>query len=151
MPDCPQSRSIFIVHGHDTGAKDEVALVIERLGLRAIILHEQPDTGKTLIEKVERHADVGFAVIILTPGDVGYSKQKASKAESRARRNLVLDLCYFLGKLGRSRVCALLKGEVEIPAEIADVLYVPMDDTGRWQIKLAKALRAAGMDLDAVM
>ena len=151
MPDCPQSRSIFIVYGHDTGAEDEVTLVIERLGLRAIILYEQSDTSKTLVEKVERHADVGFAVVILTPGDLGYSKHKTPKAESRARRNLVLDLCYFLGKLGRSRVCALLKGEVEIPAEIADVLYMPMDDTGRWQIKLAKALRAAGMDLEAVM
>ena len=151
MPDSSQSREILIVHGHDTCAEDEVALVTERLGLRAIILHEQDDKGKTFIEQIERHAAVGFAVVILTPGNVSSSKQKAPKAQSRARRNVMLDLYYFLGKLGPSRVCALLKGGVEIPTDLRDILSMPMDDTGRWQIKLTKALRAAGMDLDTQM
>jgi predicted nucleotide-binding protein len=151
MANSAPSRDIFIVHGHDTGAEDEVALVIERLGLRAIILHEQPDTGKTLIEKVERHADVRFAVVILTPSDVVHSKTTRSKAQPHVRRNVVLDLCYFLGKLGHSRVYALLKGRVEVPTDIGDVLYSTMDDAGRWHITLTKALRAAGLDLDTIM
>jgi predicted nucleotide-binding protein len=145
------SRDIFIVHGHDTGAEGEVALVIERLGLRAIILHEQPDTGETLIEKVERHADVKFAVVILTPSDVVRSKNTRSKAQPHMRRNVVLDLRHFLGTWGHSRVYALLTGRVAVPTDIGDVLYSTMDDAGRWHIKLAKALRAAGLDLDTIM
>jgi predicted nucleotide-binding protein len=145
------SRDIFIVHGHDTGAEGEVALVIERLGLRAIILHAQPDTGETLIDKVERHADVKFAVVILTPSDVVRSKNTRSKAQPHVRRNVVLDLRYFLGTWGHSRVYALLTGRVAVPTDIGDVLYSTMDDAGRWHIKLAKALRAAGLDLDTIM
>lgn len=151
MANCTPSRDIFIVHGHDTGAEDVVALVIERVGLRAIILHEQSDAGKTLIEKVERHADVGFAVVILTPDDVGSSKIKRAKSQPHARRNVVLDLCYFLGELGPSRVFALLKGRVDVPTDIAVVLSTIMDDAGRLQVKLVKALRAAGMDMDMGM
>ena len=121
------SRDIFIVHGHDTGAEGEVALVIERLGLRAIILHEQPDTGETLIEKVERHADVKFAVVILTPSDVVRSKNTRSKAQPHVRRNVVLDLRHFLGTWGHSRVYVLLTGRVAVPTDIGDVLYSTMD------------------------
>jgi predicted nucleotide-binding protein len=145
------SRDIFIVHGHDTGAEGEVALVIERLGLRAIILHEQPDTGETLIEKVERHADVKFAVVILTPSDVVRSKNTRSKAQPHMRRNVVLDLRHFLGTWGHSRVYALLTGRVAVPTDIGDVLYSTMDEAGRWHITLTKALRAAGLDLDTIM
>jgi predicted nucleotide-binding protein len=151
MADCAPMRDIFIVHGHDTGTEEEVRLVIERLGLRAIILHEQADTGKTLIEKVERNADVGFAVVILTPDDVGSSKNTRPQPPPRTRRNVVLDLYYFLGKLGHTRVYALLKDRAEIPPEIADVPCTTMDSTGRWQNNLAKALRAAGMELDTIM
>jgi predicted nucleotide-binding protein len=145
------SRDIFIVHGHDTGAEGEVALVIERLGLHAIFLHEQPDTGETLIEKVERHADVKFAVVILTPSDVVRSKNTQSKAQPHMRRNVVLDLRHFLGTWGHSRVYALLTGRVAVPTDIGDVLYSTMDDAGRWHITLTKALRAAGLDLDTIM
>ena len=153
MANCIPSRDVFIVHGHDNGADDAVALFIKGLGLRAIILHEESDTGKTIIEKVERYADVGFAVVILTPDDMGSSKtlrskSRSPKSPSRARRNIVLDLCYFLGRLGHSRVYVLLKGRIEIPPEIADVPYTTMDDSGHWQSKLAEALGAAGMKLD---
>ena len=100
---------------------------------------------------VERHTDVGFAVVILTPDDVGASKDKHSKSHAHGRWNVMLDLCYFLGKLGHARVFALLKGKVGIPPEIADAPSTTMDAAGRWHVKLAKALRAAGMDLDAIM
>jgi len=95
-----QSKEIFIVHGHDEAAKQEVARFIEKLGLHAIILHEQPDQGRTIIEKFEHHSDVGFAVVLLTPDDEGHPKNEPAKAKPRARQNVVLELGHFIGIFG---------------------------------------------------
>lgn len=143
-----QSRDIFIVHGHDEAAKQEVARVIEKLELHAIILHEQPDKGRTIIEKFEHHSDVGFAVVLLTPDDMGYPKDTPSEVKPRARQNVVLELGYFIGILGRSNVCPLLKGDVEIPNDYAGVLYKKMDASGAWRFELAREIKAAGIDVD---
>jgi predicted nucleotide-binding protein len=143
-----QSMDIFIVHGHDNAAKEEVARLIEKLGLRAIILHEQPDRGKTIIDKFEDHSNVGFAVVLLTPDDVGHPKDEPSKVRPRPRQNVILELGYFTGKLGRSRVCALKKGDIEIPTDYSGVLYTPMDDAGTWKLKLATEINDAGIDVD---
>lgn len=142
------SRDIFIVHGHDEAAKQEVARVIKKLELHAIILHEQPDKGRTIIEKFEHHSDVGFAVVLLTPDDMGYPKDTPSEVKPRARQNVVLELGYFIGILGRSNVCPLLKGDVEIPNDYAGVLYKKMDASGAWRFELAKEIKAAGIDVD---
>lgn len=142
------SKDIFIVHGHDDAAKQEVARLIEKLGVHAIILHEQPDKGRTIIEKFEHHADVGFAVVLLTPDDVGHPNNEPAKAKPRARQNVVLELGYFIGILGRSHVCALLKGGIEMPTDYSGVLYTSMDDAGAWKFKLAAEIKAAGIDVD---
>jgi predicted nucleotide-binding protein len=149
-PSRQQSKKIFIVHGHDEAAKQAVARVIEKLELHAVILHEQPDRGRTIIEKFERHSDVGFAVVLLTPDDVGYAKDEAAKAQPRPRQNVVLELGYFIGKLGRASVCALLKGDIDIefPTDFAGVLYTPMDDAGAWKLKLAREIKESGIDVD---
>jgi predicted nucleotide-binding protein len=143
-----QSKDIFIVHGHDEAAMHEVARCIDQLGLHAIILHEQPDKGRTIIEKFEDHTDVGFAVVLLTPDDMGYPKDKPSEAKPRARQNVVLELGYFSGILGRANVCALLKGYIEIPSDYAGVLYTPMDAAGAWEVTRAREIKAAGIDVD---
>ena len=142
------SRGIFVVHGHDNEAKQAVARLIEKLNLHAIILHEQPDKGRTVIEKFEHHSTVGFAVVLLTPDDMGYPRDTPSEIKPRARQNVVLELGYFIGILGRSKVCALLKGAVEIPSDYLGVITVPMDDAGAWQFNLAREIKAAGIDLD---
>src|ERR1035438_6975181 len=67
----PLTKKVFVVHGHDDEAKEKVARFLERLKLEPIILHEQPNEGRTVIEKFEVFADVGFAVVLLTPDDVG--------------------------------------------------------------------------------
>ncbi len=144
-----QTKEIFIVHGHDNAAKEEVARFIEKLDLHPIILHEKPDKGRTIIEKFEHHSDdVGFAVVLLTPDDVGHSKDEPTKAQQRARQNVVLELGFFLGKLTRSRVCALLKGDIELPNDYSGVLYKPMDDAGAWKLQLAKEIKEAGIEFD---
>ncbi len=142
------SKGIFIVHGHDEAAKDEVARVIEQLGLHAIILHEKPDAGTTIIEKVEQYSNVGFAVVLLTPDDMGYPKDNPTDAKPRARENVMLELGFFLGKLNRPNVCALVKGKIQIPTDYSDVLFTPMDDAGAWRYKLAGEIKAAGIEVD---
>ena len=139
---------VFVVHGHDEAAKQELARFIEKLGLKSVILHEQPNAGRTIIEKFEDYSNVGFAVVLMTPDDVGASKDKKDQAQPRARQNVVFELGFFIGKLGRNRVCALYKEEVEIPSDYIGVLYVPMDGNGGWQLKLAKEIKAAGISID---
>ena len=140
---------MFIVHGHDQAAKHTIAGFVRRLGLNPIILDEQASKGQTIIEKFEENADeVGFAIVLLTPDDVGAPKDKQDEFKPRARQNVVLELGYFMAKLGRDRVCPLLKDEVEKPSDIDGLVYVPMDNFNGWQLKLAKEMKQAGLPVD---
>jgi predicted nucleotide-binding protein len=141
------SRTVFVVHGHDEAAKQSVARLIEKLGLSPVILHEQPNNGRTIIEKFEQHAEQSsYAVVLLTPDDIGGANKDSLLA--RARQNVVLELGFFLGSLGRKRVCALYSGEVDLPSDLAGVLYIPLDQPGAWRFTVAKELRAAGYSVD---
>lgn len=141
------SNRIFIVHGHDKEALAEVARLLTQLGLVPIILHEQPNKGRTIIEKFEEEGKVGFAIVLLTPDDLGKAKDDSALGR-RARQNVILELGYFVGSVGRSRVCALVRGDLELPSDIAGVVYERFDDAGAWKYKLARELRDAGYDLD---
>jgi predicted nucleotide-binding protein len=147
-PTAPQERAlgskIFLVHGHDGEAKLQVAEYLEQVtGNRPIILHEQADSGRTVIEKFEEHASTaGFAVILLTADDIGNSKD-ASNMNERARQNVVFEFGFFVGQLGRDRVVALYENGVELPSDIAGFLYKPL--AGNWHTELARELRAAGI------
>jgi hypothetical protein len=139
--------SVFVVHGHDE-VRERVARLRERLGLKPIILHEQPDQGRTIIEKFESHAAVGFAVVLLTPDDVGSAAFEPQALMPRARQNVIFELGFFVAALGRRRVCALYKGGVELPTDYTGVVYTPMDPADGWQLKLARELKHAGLDVD---
>lgn len=138
---------VFIVHGHEEAPREMVARFLEKLGLEAIILHEQTNRGMTVAEKLETHGDVGFAIVLLTPDDLGRSVKEAAD-QPRARQNVVLELGYFVGRLGRDRVCALRKGPVEMPSDYVGVVYTEFDDSGGWKSALARELDAAGYDVD---
>lgn len=143
------SRRVFVVHGHDDAALQGLARFLEKLGLEAIILKEQPDQGRTIIEKFEDTADdIGFAVVLLTPDDLGASV-KAETSDARARQNVIFELGFFAGKLGRGRVCLLRKGHVEIPSDLYGVIYTDMDPADGWKAKLVGELKAAKLDFDA--
>lgn len=142
-----KSKRIFIVHGHDAAARESVARFLEKIDLEVVILHEQANQGRTIIEKVEANSDVGFAVVLLTPDDEGRGLGQ-DKLEPRARQNVLLELGYFIAKLGRPNVCALKKGNLEIPSDFAGVVWTPMDDNGGWKSELAKELKAAGYEID---
>lgn len=142
------TRHVFVVHGHDDGLKETVARFLSELELKPIILHEQPNQGKTIIEKFEHHADVDFAIVLFTPDDVGHPISKAEQARPRARQNVVLELGFFMGALGRHRVCVLHTGDIELPSDYAGVIYVPLDAGGAWRFLLAKEMKACGMQID---
>lgn len=123
-PPVSQAGRVFVVHGHDDVMKESVARVLTSLGLQPVILHEQPDQGQTIIEKIERHSNVGFAVVLLSPDDIGYRDADGpDAARPRARQNVVMELGYFAGKLGRQRVVALHRGDIELPSDYEGVLY----------------------------
>lgn len=145
----PDSRKVFVVHGHDNELKEVVARFLEHLGLQAIVLHEQPNSGRTIIEKFEVFSsDIVFAVILLTPDDVGASATEPNEIKPRARQNVILELGYFIGRLGRTRVCALHKGGVELPSDYQGVVYIKVDSAGAWKAKLAQELVQAKLSLD---
>lgn len=140
---------VFVVHGHDDAALQGVARFLERLELTTIILKEQPDQGRTIIEKFEACAkEVGFAVVLLTPDDLVVASA-ASGSNSRARQNVIFELGYFAGKLGRGRACLLRKGDVEMPSDLFGVIYKEMDAGGGWKLQLAQEMKAAGLKFDA--
>ena len=139
-------KKIFLVHGHDEAARETVARFLEKLDLEPIILHEQASEGRTIVEKLEHHGDVKYAVVLLTPDDVG--GKSSTDLKQRARQNVVLELGYFLARLGRPNVCALYKGEVEIPSDYMGVIYISYDNAGGWRLHLAKELKAAKFSID---
>lgn len=144
----PFNRRVFIVHGHHEGKREAVARLLMQLDMEPVILHEQPSKGQTLIEKIEHNSDVGFAVVLLTGDDLGCMKGETDNLNPRARQNVVFELGYFFGFLGRKRVCALYESGVELPSDIQGLVYVQLDDQGGWKTSLAQELRAAGFDID---
>ena len=141
------NRNVFVIHGHDEAAKHELARFLKRLEFDPVILSEQPSKGNTIIEKFNECAAASYAVALLTADDVG-SRRHESVAKPRARQNVIFELGYFIGRLGRDRVCALTKGAPEIPSNYSGVVYIPME-SGDWQITLIRELREAGFTVDA--
>ena len=143
----PKSNKIFIVHGQDVSAKESMARFIERLGYEAVILHEQANRGGTIIEKIEANRDVGFAIVLLTPDDEGRKMGDANLAP-RARQNVLLELGYFMAYLGRPNVCAIRRGDVDMPSDFAGVVWTDLDSAGAWKTSLGRELAAAGYSVD---
>lgn len=142
---------VFIVHGHNDGLKHEVFRVLHDLtGTRPIILHEQPNGGRAIFEKLEAYAaKAGFAVALLTADDVGGTAQpEAGETQPRARQNVVYEAGYFAGLLGRARVALLYQAGVELPSDLDGVLYIPLDSAGAWKIQLAHEMANTGISVD---
>ena len=145
-----QSNEIFLVHGHDHGLLEKVARFLEHLGQNVHILDEKPNQGRTLIEKFEQYADrAGFAVVLLTPDDIGgQARLEPAKYQPRSRQNVIFELGYFIGFLGRRRVCAIYMPEVELPSDYQGIAYIPFNSDGNWRLSLARELKAAGLSID---
>ena len=148
-PKAPMDKSkVFIVHGHDNAAKEAVARFVEKIGLEAIILHEQASSGNTIIEKIEANSNVGFAIVLYTPCDLGASKEEKDQLKPRARQNVVFEHGYLIGKIGRENVCALVKGDIETPNDISGVVYIKMEGEKEWKYKVADEMKESGYNVD---
>lgn len=143
------SKQVFVVHGRDQGALAEVKQVLSQLGLEPVVLQDLHNKGRTIIEKFEDHAQVGFAVVVCTPDDAGKLADGDTQPQPRVRQNVIFELGYFLGKLGRAKVCTLIKGVVEVPSDYYGVVYVEMDDKRAWRFELIRELKEAQFDVDA--
>lgn len=149
------NSEVFVVHGHDGEMKEAVARFIAKLGLTPIILHEQPDLSQTIIEKFEKHSKTpGYAVVLFSPDDEGRARKpnqegEPQKLSSRPRQNVVLELGFFIGRLGRARVCVVRRGSLEQPSDFSGVVYTPFDDEGGWKQKLAINMKAVGYNVNS--
>jgi predicted nucleotide-binding protein len=140
-------NEVFIVHGRDTDVKEDVAYFLKELGFKPIILHEQPNAGRTIIEKFEYHSSVEYAVVLLTPDDIGGLKSEPNKQSLRARQNVIFEMGCFFGKLGRRNVCALVSPGVEQPSDLDGIVYITLDKEDEWKRLLARELEATGLNL----
>ena len=143
------TRDVFVIHGRDRGTKETIARFLQTIGLRPVILHEQASEGRTIIEKFERHVQGAFAIAVLTPDDVGALASEPNNLKSRARQNVIFEFGYFMGRLGRARVCAIIADGVEIPSDYDGVVYIRLDDRGAWKMELVREMQAAGLNVDA--
>jgi predicted nucleotide-binding protein len=144
---------VFIVHGHDHALKNDLEVFLKEIGLEPIVLHRQPDEGLTAIEKFEHHADVGFAFILLTPDDVSFGIEQMKLPEDkrtleyRARQNVIFEFGYFVGRMGRPRVCCIYREGVSLPSDLAGILYkkvtTSVEEIG---LSLIKELQQAGLE-----
>jgi predicted nucleotide-binding protein len=165
------SKNVFIVHGRDHEPMKELKTMLLEFGLNPIVLHEQPSGSRTIVEKLEKHSDVGYAFVILTPDDMGNLKQDALSIswivtvpigtirsgdkilrehgfKDRSRQNVVLEFGYFIGLLGRDRVCCLHKGDVELPSDMQGIVYIPFENSvEEIRIKIMKELKEAGYEV----
>jgi predicted nucleotide-binding protein len=149
QPRAAQSKEVFIVHGHDARLADVARFVGEVTGRQPTILHERPNKGRTLIEKFEGHAsNAGFAVVLLTGDDEGGLAGSGERLP-RARQNVVFELGFFAGALGRENVAVLYEAGVEQPSDLDGLAYTEFDSHGAWRMEVARELKAAGIHVDA--
>ncbi len=145
------SNKVFIVHGHDFELKNDVERFVHEIGLEPIVLHRQADNGATVIEKFEKNSDVGYVFVLLTPDEIAFTidqinvPEDSKKKEYRARPNVIFEFGYFVGKLGRERVCCLHKGKTAIPSDLKGLVYKKIENNIDSQAyAIIKELKAAG-------
>lgn len=137
------TTTVFIIHGHDEEMKRSVQLFLNRAELKDVVLHEQPDKSRTIIEKlIDEGANAGYVIALLSPDDV------QGDGTLRARQNVILEIGYFIGKLGRDKVRLLKRGDTEVPSDLQGILFDTYDTAGAWRVKLAKELKSAGLPVN---
>jgi len=153
--DSGHSKKVFVVHGHDTTTREQLELILHRLGLNPFVLQNTAGAGLTIIEALEKEicsvkTGARFGIVLLTPDDIGYSKTEGeSEAQPRARQNVVLEMGMIISAIGRSNVAILKKGHLEVPSDAQGILYIPFNDHVKETVpKLVDRLRAAGFVLN---
>lgn len=153
-PASKATNKVFVVHGRDEVAKTNLEVFLHENKLEPIVLHRQADEGMTIIEKFEKHSDVGYAFILLTPDEIAYLAVEEGKPDAerqkeyRARPNVIFEFGYFVGRLGRARVCCLYTGDVAIPSDLSGMVYKRYERSiEEVAYPILKDLRASGYNV----
>lgn len=141
------NKKVFIVHGHDEQLLQEVELMLHRIGLEPIVVKNEANSGRTIIEKIEDLTDVGFGIVLYTCCDEG-RKKGTDTLNDRARQNVIFEHGYLYAKLGRGRVAAINDAGIEVPSDLAGVLYIS-HSASEWKSQLMREMRAAGLEFDS--
>ena len=147
-------KRIFLVHGHDIASKEQMELILLKLGLEPFVLANTSGNGLTIIEALE--AQIGengmanFGIVLLTPDDLGFSKADGDeKIRPRARQNVVLEMGMLIAAIGRKNTVILKKGDLEIPSDANGILYLEFKEHIREVCyKLVERLRSSGFEID---
>lgn len=139
---------ILVVHSYEDEAKDKTISFIEELGLNSIVLRETPDNGNELFDRFEDHKNLGFAIVLLNPDDLGDSKIQRCELRHRANQGSIFELGYLIGKLGWNRVCALYSEGIDLPAKYEGIAYIEMDKEGNWKKKIVREIKIAELEVD---
>ncbi|MFP8784309.1 TIR domain-containing protein [Planococcus plakortidis] len=150
-----KNKEIFIVHGREKKALLETEGIIHRAGLKPIVLNRMANSGQTLIEKFEKYSNVKFAIVLLTPDDIGALYEEVPleslNYKFRARQNVLFELGFFYGKLGRSNVCCVMKSNVEKPSDIDGIAYLPYEHSvEELEYSILKELKEADIDFVSI-
>ena len=149
----PPAAKIFVVHGHDREARDQLELVLHRLGLQPFILQNADGGSKTIVEALEQsiYKEAAFGIVLLTPDDFGYSKKEnEAERKPRARQNVILEMGMVMAALSRDNMAILQKGILERPSDTDGILRIEFNDHVREIVpKLVQRLQAAGFDISA--
>jgi predicted nucleotide-binding protein len=152
QPVADRRTKIFVVHGHDSTALEQLELVLRRLNLDPYILQNNDGGSKTIIEALEQqiYREAAFGIVMMTPDDFGYSKAKGEDGrQPRARQNVVLEMGMIFASLGRGRMVILKKGALEIPSDIDGVLRLEFNDhVKEIAVRLATRMKEAGIEID---
>lgn len=141
------NKKVFVVHGHDHALLDEVELMLRRIGLEPVIVKNEANSGRTIIQKITDLSDVGFGIILYTCCDEG-RKKGTTELKDRARQNVIFEHGYLYAKLGPGRVAALNDSGIEVPSDLAGVVYIPRSAPD-WKNQLMREMRAAGLEFDS--
>ncbi|MFI2818795.1 TIR domain-containing protein [Vreelandella piezotolerans] len=150
-----QPKQVFVVHGHDETAKEQLELVLHKLGIDHFILANSGGGGLTIIEALE--AKIGqnstatsFGIVLMTPDDMGYPQNKGADAiQPRARQNVVLEMGMLISSIGRRNIAILVKGHLERPSDADGILYIPFNNHVKETVpRLANRLKESGFVLN---
>lgn len=145
---------IFVVHGHDHTSREQLELILHKLGLEPFVLANTSGGGLTIIEALEeeigKDGNSKFGIVLLTPDDFGYSKlEDPSKAQPRARQNVVLEMGMLISAVGRKNTVILKKGHLEAPSDANGILYLGYNDHVKEVVpRLVERLKMSGFAID---
>ena len=137
------NKDVFIVHGHDEAMMKNVKDFVKKIGYNPVILKEKPNQGKTIIEKIETYSDVAYAIVLYSPCDKGFDKNKPEEIKNRARQNVIFEHGFLISKLSREKVCAIVKKDVERPGDLDGLVYVSYSTD--WRKMIIKEFEKLGL------